>query len=213
MPPATLLPTVSSGYWPFWLGGALLGGICLVHWTIERRILGASGRYHAIVDRATDRDAAVTDEADDRSAAELEAALLAATADAMGEAIPDEGTPRVDARDLPRTFVVPWTAHASFFVGIAAGAALVALGYGRFSITETMGATFDRIIGTGAHAIPILFLGGIMVGFGTRMAGGCTSGHGLGGTSRLQPGALLNTACFFAAAVAMSLAMEGLAGG
>ena len=43
-----------------------------------------------------------------------------------------------------------------------------------------------------------------MVGFGTRMSGGCSSGHGLTGCSRLHPVSLVATAVFFAAAAAVS---------
>jgi uncharacterized membrane protein YedE/YeeE len=42
------------------------------------------------------------------------------------------------------------------------------------------------------------------------MAGGCTSGHGLCGVSRFQPGSLLTTAAFFGAAVALSFALEAV---
>ena len=37
----------------------------------------------------------------------------------------------------------------------------------------------------------ILALGGFLVGFGTRYAGGCTSGHAISGISDLQPASLL----------------------
>jgi len=52
-----------------------------------------------------------------------------------------------------------------------------------------------------------LLLGGLCVGFGTRMAGGCTSGHGLCGVSRFQPGSLVATVAFFATGVAVSFAL------
>jgi uncharacterized membrane protein YedE/YeeE len=39
--------------------------------------------------------------------------------------------------------------------------------------------------------------GGLLVGFGTRYAGGCTSGHGISGLSALQWPSLLATCCFF----------------
>lgn len=42
-----------------------------------------------------------------------------------------------------------------------------------------------------------IMLGGFLVGFGTRYAGGCTSGHGLLGLSALQWPSLLATASFF----------------
>ena len=42
-----------------------------------------------------------------------------------------------------------------------------------------------------------LFLGGILVGFGTRYAGGCTSGHAITGLSNLNWPSLVATAFFF----------------
>ena len=43
-----------------------------------------------------------------------------------------------------------------------------------------------------------LFAGGIFIGFGTRMAGGCTSGHGIYGMARLQPASIKATIAFMA---------------
>jgi uncharacterized membrane protein YedE/YeeE len=52
--------------------------------------------------------------------------------------------------------------------------------------------------------IAVLFGGGMLVGFGTRLAGGCSSGHGLSGCGRLRPVSLLATAVFFGTAVLVS---------
>lgn len=46
---------------------------------------------------------------------------------------------------------------------------------------------------------PTLILAGLLVGFGTRMGSGCTSGHGVCGLSRLSPRSMLATASFMAA--------------
>jgi hypothetical protein len=43
-----------------------------------------------------------------------------------------------------------------------------------------------------------MVLGGFMVGFGTRWAGGCTSGHSIMGLSNLQLPSLIATCCFMA---------------
>jgi uncharacterized membrane protein YedE/YeeE len=37
-----------------------------------------------------------------------------------------------------------------------------------------------------AKSILILLIGGILIGFGSRYAGGCTSGHAISGLSNLQ---------------------------
>ncbi len=47
-----------------------------------------------------------------------------------------------------------------------------------------------------------LILGGLLVGFGTRMGSGCTSGHGVCGLSRLSPRSMLATATFMLAGFA-----------
>jgi uncharacterized protein len=47
-------------------------------------------------------------------------------------------------------------------------------------------------------------LGGFMVGFGTRYAGGCTSGHAIMGISNLQWPSLVATCCFMAGGFVMT---------
>lgn len=50
----------------------------------------------------------------------------------------------------------------------------------------------------GPSAAPVgrIILGGLLVGFGTRLGNGCTSGHGVCGISRLSPRSLVATATF-----------------
>ena len=45
---------------------------------------------------------------------------------------------------------------------------------------------------------PVLILAGLLVGFGTRLGSGCTSGHGICGISRLSPRSIAATALFMA---------------
>jgi uncharacterized membrane protein YedE/YeeE len=45
-----------------------------------------------------------------------------------------------------------------------------------------------------------LLVSGLMVGFGTRLGSGCTSGHGVCGTSRLSPRSFVATGVFMATA-------------
>ncbi len=42
---------------------------------------------------------------------------------------------------------------------------------------------------------------GLLVGFGTRLSNGCTSGHGICGVARLSPRSITATAVFMAAAI------------
>ena len=55
--------------------------------------------------------------------------------------------------------------------------------------------------------------GGLLVGFGTSLAGGCTSGHGVCGVARLSPRSLVATATFMAAAAIVVAASRHVLGG
>lgn len=50
----------------------------------------------------------------------------------------------------------------------------------------------------------LMVVGGFIVGFGTRYAGGCTSGHAIMGLSNLQWPSLVSTCCFFAGGLLMT---------
>jgi hypothetical protein len=50
----------------------------------------------------------------------------------------------------------------------------------------------------------MMVLGGFMIGFGTRYAGGCTSGHSIMGLATLQWPSLVATCCFMAGGFIMA---------
>lgn len=54
------------------------------------------------------------------------------------------------------------------------------------------------------RGIILIVVGGFMVGFGTRYAGGCTSGHSIMGLSSLQWPSLVATICFMAGGFIMA---------
>lgn len=56
----------------------------------------------------------------------------------------------------------------------------------------------------GTKAVAILIIGGLLIGFGTRWAGGCTSGHSITGLSNLQLPSLIATIGFFAGGLLMT---------
>ena len=60
-------------------------------------------------------------------------------------------------------------------------------------------------------SIPILILAGLLVGFGTRLGSGCTSGHGICGISRFSPRSITATAVFFAVAALVVFATRHIA--
>lgn len=65
----------------------------------------------------------------------------------------------------------------------------------------------DELFGDGAWSDPkvlaILIIGGFLVGFGARYAGGCTSGHAISGLSNLQLPSLIAVIGFFVGGLVM----------
>ncbi|AJR26733.1 YeeE/YedE family protein [Sphingobium sp. YBL2] len=55
---------------------------------------------------------------------------------------------------------------------------------------------------------PVLVAAGFLVGFGTRMGSGCTSGHGVCGVSRLSHRSIVATTAFMAAGIATVFIMS-----
>ena len=96
--------------------------------------------------------------------------------------------------------------HRNWRLPLLAGLCLggflsAALGPG-WSPTWALGI-FDRVIGLGpAGKTAWMFGGGLLVGFGTRLANGCTSGHGIFGLSNFELPSLVATMSFMAAGIA-----------
>jgi uncharacterized protein len=103
-----------------------------------------------------------------------------------------------------------WDWRAFFLFGLIAGAVAFALiaggpdfhGYGWLTDTFTGGSRW--IVG------PILFVAGILIGFGAKTAGGCTSGNGLSGVSMQSVASVAATATFFATAIVVSFVIKAL---
>ncbi len=84
---------------------------------------------------------------------------------------------------------------------------------GKWELTWNMGH-IDQYLGVSSLAKIILFLvGGFLVGFGTRLANGCTSGHAITGISLGGKNSLLATIVFFAVAVVTTHILYLILGG
>jgi uncharacterized membrane protein YedE/YeeE len=83
----------------------------------------------------------------------------------------------------------PWKLAAAFIVGLPIGAAITSLLVRKPDIEVT-------------SSMPLLIAAGLLVGFGTRLGNGCTSGHGVCGIGRLSPRSIAATLAFMAAAIA-----------
>lgn len=189
-----------TSYWPFWLGGPALAVVAVIHWWMSGRMLSVSGRYTALVNRIRGKGAAPPPPA---TLDELTAALRAATMEEFGEeAIPGDAPspPPPPAHDV--VGVRPTWEHAAFLGSLVLG--------GVVSAALGGGETFQAGPATSSASWLVLGVGGVLVGAGTRMAGGCTSGHGLCGVSRLRPASLVATAAFFGLGIATSLILERL---
>jgi len=85
--------------------------------------------------------------------------------------------------------------------GLLLGGVLSAVVGGGWAPTWDLGV-FDAVIGWGpAGKVAWMFVGGMFIGFGTRMAGGCTSGHGIFGLSNFERSGMLATVSFMATGV------------
>ena len=59
----------------------------------------------------------------------------------------------------------------------------------------------------------VIAAAGLLVGFGTRLGSGCTSGHGICGIARLSPRSLTATAVFMIAAIIVVALTRHVIGG
>lgn len=91
----------------------------------------------------------------------------------------------------------PRAVAAAFVIGLPLGALLVS------AVTGPIEARFPSSMLT-------LLIGGFIVGIGTRLGSGCTSGHGVCGVSRLSPRSLVATVTFMTAGIVTVTAMNML---
>ena len=100
-----------------------------------------------------------------------------------------------------------------FTLGIVAGGLLSALAGPGVQATFSYGS-FDQLFGDSlALKAAILALAGALMGAGGRLAGGCTSGHGICGTSLGSRASFASTATFMATAIASAHAIAWIVGG
>lgn len=100
---------------------------------------------------------------------------------------------------LPKRGDLAW--RVAFLGGLLAGGVVVGVVW--------PGAVVFEIVRS-----PLAIVGaGVLVGFGTRLGGGCTSGHGVCGLSRLSIRSLVATGTFIAVGVVAATTVTRLLGG
>jgi uncharacterized protein len=88
-----------------------------------------------------------------------------------------------------------------FLAGLLLGGFLSAILGGGWEPTWALGM-FDQEIGFDAFGkLMWMFTGGLLIGFGTRLGGGCTSGHGIFGLSNFELPSLVTTISFMAGGI------------
>ena len=93
----------------------------------------------------------------------------------------------------------PWRQAAAFVIGLPLGAALVAAFVRRPEVVI-------------AASPAALIIAGLLVGFGTRLGNGCTSGHGVCGMARLSPRSIAATLTFMVTAALTVFVMRHVMG-
>ncbi|MEU0837352.1 YeeE/YedE thiosulfate transporter family protein [Streptomyces sp. NPDC005969] len=208
-----------SSYWPWWAGAAGLALVTINYTLTTDRSFGVSSAWDRVLHWRRERRLERMDEefTDDRA---LVDALAAATAEHFGtgpgastvppvpygesEPLETDVEPAV-SENTSVTGPAPLVTQAALLISIFLGGLIAAVTSGRFHLRYDMGPGFRNLVTANPTAmIAVLFVGGVLVGFGTRLAGGCSSGHGLNGCGRLRPVSLVATGVFFGTAVAVS---------
>jgi hypothetical protein len=85
--------------------------------------------------------------------------------------------------------------------GMLLGGFFAAVSGGVFDIAWVPALWIDRFGPEVAPRLAVAFVGGVFLAFGARLAGGCTSGHGISGALQLSVGSWIALSCFFVAAI------------
>lgn len=107
---------------------------------------------------------------------------------------------------IVRRALIP-DAHARPLEALAFITGLIATPWISLHITGTLAPQ------TVSNNIPLLVIAGLLVGFGTILGSGCTSGHGVCGLSRLSPRSILATGIFMTTGAVTVFVMRHVIGG
>ncbi|WP_455198078.1 YeeE/YedE family protein [Kaarinaea lacus] len=187
-------------YWPWWLGGLALAGLTIFFRLATSKPLGVSGSWLQVTTWRKQREKAraekaITQDTSAASNAMMAAALAEFGEDALDDAITDSAEV-APAQSKPVATPAPWTAHLLFLVCMFCGGLLWAFYTGNFHIQMQLSELHTQLSGTGWKMFFVLFIGGLFVGIGTQMAGGCSSGLGLCGCANLSRDRMIGTVFF-----------------
>lgn len=200
-------------YWPWWLGGLALAGLTIFFRLATSKPLGVSGSWYQVAYWRQQQEKAQAEKALNQNQSATADAMMAAALAEFGEDALDEamsGSSKAVGASKPaaRSTTVPWTAHLVFLMCMFLGGLLWAFYTGNFQIQMQLSDLHTQLSGTGWKMFFVLFVGGLFVGVGTQMAGGCSSGHGLSGCSNLSRASIIATVFFFGTAVLVSMSFK-----
>jgi len=87
---------------------------------------------------------------------------------------------------------------------------VIGLWIGTLAFMFARGAPFSVMIGA---SWPTMLIAGLLVGFGTRLGSGCTSGHAVCGIARFSKRSIIATAVFMGSAIVTVFLMRHVFGG
>ena len=159
----------TTGFWPWWQGGAAIGALTLLLLWLGNQRLGLSTGFENLC------------------------ALALKTPHLL----------RAEVSGSAR-----W--RLPFLAGLVLGGALAALATGSLAPTLAAPLLDARFAFPPAEKLAWMFSGGLLIGFGTRLSNGCTSGHGIFGLSNFERGSLDATLAFLAAGMLVTFLVHGL---
>jgi uncharacterized membrane protein YedE/YeeE len=90
-------------------------------------------------------------------------------------------------------------------MGVFIGAFLAAIIFGDFQLSWVPGLWQQQFGPAVTPRLLVALFGGVVMGLGSRWAGGCTSGHGISGTLQLAASSWLAAICFFVSGIVTAL--------
>ena len=166
--------------WPGWVAGPLVGLYVVAFFYFRRRNLGASSGFPAVLERLRGQDGLNWSQPNDPLRLPF------------------------DPRDQAPQWRIWWLLGL-----LAAGFCCYLLGADGTGGWQLPGLEAAFPHWSAWAKAGVLFLGGILIGFGTRMSGGCTSGHAIFGISQRQLPSLGATAVFFSVGMAVARLWQG----
>ena len=119
-------------------------------------------------------------------------------------AVPVIGADAVAANSYWKSMPLKWDYGVWFLVGIPVGSFLSAILSGTWRLELVPEVWKERFGPSVAKRFIAAFLGGIVIMYGARLAGGCTSGHGISGGLQLAVSSWLFLGVMFATGLGVS---------